>query len=568
MAELAELMVMMEPAQLEAFALQLDPHDRMLLEQAMAQHYGEGWRADPATFANHLDPTYQLLPYVRLLSQKFRQAVEGTNPRQIWNLPARLGKSLLGSQWGPTWCLDFTEGEARIILWSYGKSLATENAVGIRDRLTLYQHELHAGTKLAPGRRRMDRFVTEGGGGVLAAGVRGVVRGFGAGRGGGIVADDPFKDWQEAHSENHRRLVWNQYRGTLLDRLDDEDAWIIHVHHRVHEDDMTGKLLEDQATRGTDEWDITVLPGLATDDGTDPLGRKPGEGLDEARFSVAFVQSQRSAMGSYLASALIDQDPKAEEGTDIKRAWFQLYEQPPVAPDQACTSWDLKLKDSEAGDFVVGQAWWRTGPDYWLTGQLRGKWDHATTANAIALLAVRHPECPTHLIETAGAYSDVAPKLRKPQEGYVVDDAMAGSLGMNEAERELVQALRRRGMTGIVGVPATEGSKRVRARTYIAPAAEAGNVHLPAYAEFTPTLLDEYASFPNGAHDDQVDSTSQALQRLGAAGTMTLTPATQPVPTPVAGAHRTAAPSAPTNPRGASITVASRRALPGPGRRT
>lgn len=915
-AELAQLAALMTPEQLEAFALQLDGHDRMLLEQAIAQHWGEGWRSDPAAFAHHLDPTFLTPPYVELLSGKFREAVEGTNPRQIWNLPARLGKpvevnqlvlmgdgsrrrlgdvavgdevvahtgrarrvtavheqgripvlqitthrgrvvvtapdhpflttagwrvaadltagdvlavpsspnlggstdraavefrmlgyllgdgnvtigaaggqamnvtcfdpieradidacaaamgwrvrwddargrvgfragagqdrrtagprpwvraagiagatshtkrippwvftapaamvaellgayfacdgsagdgvaefysmsrglladvqhlllrlgvnstlrskyaattnytdgpvlswrltltgealalfaalvpvhhakatrltqrapsvfpssllpdpvatvesaglgecrcltvavdhtftandlvvhnSLLGSQWGPLWALDYTEGCARMILWSYGKALAVENAVGIRDRLAMHLDDLHPGTRLAAGRKRMDRFRTVAGGGVVAAGVGGAVRGFGAGHGGGIIADDPFKDWQEAHSENRRNLVWNQYRGTMLDRMDDEAAWIIHVHHRVHTDDMTGRILEDQATRDVDEWDLTVLPALAPDDPAeaahDPLGRAPGESIDPDRFSVGFYVAQRARMGSYLSAALIDQAPGAEEGTDLKRAWFDLAEQLPLHYDATCISWDLKLKDNQEGDYVVGQAWWRTGPDYWLTEQLRGRWDHATTASAIALLAVRHPECTTHLIESAGAYSDVAPKLRRGQEGYTVSDDMAGALGMDETERDAVTALRRRGMTGIIGVPATEGSKQVRARLFIAPAAEAGNVHLPAYADWVPHYLDEVAAFPLGAHDDQVDATSQALQRLGAAAPMTLTVATQPVPVPRPGAHRNAAPGAPgggQRPTGATISLPSRRhGLPGPRR--
>lgn len=579
MAELADLLAAMEPKQLEAFALQLPGEDRRLLEHVMAQAHGKGWRSDAAVFAHHLDPGFLVHPHVAYLAGKFRDAVEGRSRRQIWNLQARLGKSLLASQWGPTWALDATEGQARIILWSYGKALAVENAVGVRDRLQLYADQLHPGALLAPGRRRMDRFVTAGGGGVLAAGVGGAVRGFGAGGGGGIVADDPFKDWQEAHSENRRNLVWNQYRGTLLDRLDDEDAWIIQVHHRVHEDDMTGRLLADQAARDVDEWEHVVLPALALPG--DPLGREVGEPLVPDRFSVAFIQQQTSAMGSYLASALLQQDPTPEEGTDLMRAWFQLYvvdgdpvgpdrmQRKPAVPDQTVTSWDLKLKDKEAGDYVVGQAWWRTGPDYWLVGQLRGQWDHATTANAIALLAVRHPECRTHAIESAGSYDEVAPQLRKQQDRYEVTAEMAARLGMTETERDAVQQLRRRGLTGIVAHP-PRGDKRVRARTYIAPTAEAGNVHVPAYAEWLPGYLDEMAAFPNGTHDDQVDSTSQALQRLGT-GVATAAAATGRAPTPRPGAHRGAAPqstaAAPVTAGGASISVARMtRGLPGPRR--
>src|SRR5688500_2286862 len=98
MAELADLLAAMDPGDLEAFALQLPDDDRRMLEAVMAGVHGTGWRADPATFAAHLDAKFQLWSYVRLLSGKFREAVEGTSKRQIWNLPARHTKSLLASQ--------------------------------------------------------------------------------------------------------------------------------------------------------------------------------------------------------------------------------------------------------------------------------------------------------------------------------------------------------------------------------------------------------------------------------------------------------------------------------------
>ncbi|WP_431285086.1 phage terminase large subunit [Humitalea sp. 24SJ18S-53] len=55
-----------------------------------------------------------------------------------------------------------------------------------------------------------------------------------------------------------------------------------------------------------------------------------------------------------------------------------------------------------------------------------------------------------------------------------------------------------------------------------APMFEAGQVLLPREASWLATYLSELLAFPNGTHDDQVDSTSQALNWLSrkiAAGT-------------------------------------------------
>ena len=68
---------------------------------------------------------------------------------------------------------------------------------------------------------------------------------------------------------------------------------------------------------------------------------------------------------------------------------------------------------------------------------------------------------------------------------------------------------------GIVPVNPKE-SKYARASA-VSPFIEAGNVRLPArdVALFdVEALLEEFSTFPSGAHDDQVDATSQALAAL------------------------------------------------------
>ena len=43
---------------------------------------------------------------------------------------------------------------------------------------------------------------------------------------------------------------------------------------------------------------------------------------------------------------------------------------------------------------------------------------------------------------------------------------------------------------------------------------ETGKIFLPKAAEWLPAYLEEMLGFPNSRHDDQVDSTSQALDYL------------------------------------------------------
>ena len=67
-------------------------------------------------------------------------------------------------------------------------------------------------------------------------------------------------------------------------------------------------------------------------------------------------------------------------------------------------------------------------------------------------------------------------------------------------------------MHGVIAVQPI-GSKMARVQAILG-AIESGNVYLPKHKRFTGDFVDECSSFPNAAHDDQVDAMSQALNRL------------------------------------------------------
>lgn len=508
MEDLAALLASWEPEAVQAYIAAQPPEWAAAAEAALAR-MNLGWRANPAAMAARLTTGSALeikeWRYVRLLSDGFARAVNGESTRQIWNLPARYGKSTVGSQWGPVWAFDRNPA-IRLALTSYGDDLANENAIAVRDALIEHKDVLRC--TLKRDRRQRDRFVTNQGGGLIAAGVGSALTGFGA---DGVVVDDPFKNWQEAHSPARRQLVWNWFRSVVRLRLNTGVSFIIVVMTRWHEEDLTG-MLEAAADAGDGEaWEVIRLPALA-DSADDPIGRELGEVIEPERFDVDAVKARHLSLGSYLTAGMEQQLPSPEEGGEILRAWWRWDDQMPVKADDWVTSWDMKLKDNESGDFVVGQAWARTGGDYWCVDQLRGQYNQATTRAAIALLQVRHPQIKRHLIENTGYGPEVMASLRGASIGYTLSDDIAGLLGMTETERAKVQVILRRGLSGLQPVN-PKGSKQVRMRAE-SPLIEAGNVHLPTDAGWPQALVDEAAAFPNGAHDDQVDALSQALSRL------------------------------------------------------
>lgn len=485
----------------------LDPADVVVLERGRAIVSREGWRATPLSLGMRLG-ILEDLPHTRLLSDKFADAVTGRSSFQIWNLPPQHGKSLIGSKVGPAWALDL-DPTIKLALTSYGDTLADENAAFVRD--TLVEHGDVLRTRLRRDRRRMDRFLTTEGGGLIAAGVGSGLTGFGA---HGIVVDDPFKNWEDAHSETQRERVWNWFRAVVLTRQNQRRGipfFVIVVQTRWHEDDLTGKLLAQAAQGDGYPFELVRLPAIC-DDVDDLLHRAIGAALAPTLHTAKSLLAAMSAVGSYLAAGLYQQLPAPEAGTDILREWWEISTSIPSKYDDALTSWDMKLKDKETGDFVVGQAWGRTGPDYWCVDSLRGQWNQPTVRAAIALMSVRHPKIRRHVIENTGNGPEVIAQLRKADPGYELSDEIAGKLGMTEDERDKVQKLLRRGMNGIVPEN-VKGKKTVRMRAY-SPLLEGHHVHVPEGATWTGLLIDEASAFPNGAHDDQIDAMSQALKRL------------------------------------------------------
>ncbi len=555
LARVSRLLERFTPEQLRELLPQLDPADVAIIERALGELTRTGWRSSPLAMAHELTRgRIKRFAYAELLSRKFVDAVEGRSIRQIWNVPARYGKSLIASQWGPTWALD-RDPSTKIALTSYGDELANENAVTVRDLLIEHGDVLEC--RLRKDRRRGDRFVTEQKGGLIGAGIGSGLTGFGA---HGIVIDDPFKNWMEAHSEARRTHVWNWYRSVPRLRLETDDSWIIVVMTRWHEDDLAGKLLladlngegEGSADNPRYLWELVRLPAIAEAPNPratepwlrlpDPLGRERGEPLEPLRFSLESCLARARALGSYLTAGMEQQRPSPEEGTDIMRGWWKWYSAAPPRYDDQCSSWDMKLKDKEAGDFVVGQAWGRTGGDFWLFDQLRGQWNQTQTKTAIVLMAVRHPRIRKHYIENTGNGPEVMAELRRAQPKYEVSEEVRSQLGITDEELPKVNALFRRGMGGLIAVN-VKGKKRVRARAQT-PLVEAGNVHLPE-TEYAEGFVNEAAAFPNGSHDDQVDAWSQAMLKMSGGSVRTKKPeGVVRSPKPSARSRKAAAPAA------------------------
>ena len=408
------------------------------------------------------------------------ELIEGNGQRLIINQPPRSGKSLLASVALPMFLLGRNPA-IQIMAISHTSDLARKfnldrrriaNAPWFRDLFPSFKLEIARSLELQ----------TTRGGGCFASGMDGGVTGRGADL---IVIDDPLKG-ADSLSKARRAEVNAAYDNQVSTRLNQKRSGkILIVMQRLHEDDLVGHVLE----RG--RWDTIVLPAIAMEDKTYQLSAEPrdvyyrpaGELLHAAREPLWVLENERRSQGSLVFEAQYQQNPLPAAGNVIHRDWIRFYDEEPERFTRIIVSWDTASTLSETADYSVGTVWGMTGADFYLLDVHRGRWEFPELRRKI--IDIDHQEEPdANLIED----TDVGRAIRQ-------------------------ELIRTEGLALIPVRPKFDKEARLLAQ---APRFEGGQVHLPRQAPWLGEYLSELLGFPNSSHDDQVDSTSQALYWLTA----------------------------------------------------
>jgi predicted phage terminase large subunit-like protein len=409
--------------------------------------------------------------------------------RLIINLPPRSLKSHSVSVAFVAWLLGH-DPSAQVICASYGQELADKHARDCRTlMLSGFYQSLFPETRLWSGKQSVNEFITTKQGSRMSTSVGGVLTGRGADL---IILDDPLKP-DDAMSETRRKSVNDWYDNTLLSRLNDKERGIIIVvMQRVHQDDLVGHLLE------RDEWDVLSFPAIAEKDDTfhikDAFGecvfrRQQGEALHPDRESLETLQKIRATIGEYNFSSQYQQRPIPVGGAIVKLDWLRYYE-PGSQPEfsHILQSWDTANKSGELNDYSVCTTWGlHDRKRYYLLDVYRRRLEFPQLKRALKELAYWHQP---HSI--------------------LVDDRASGT--------QLIQDLKAEGMSRIKPYLPEGGADKIMRLYSQTIQFEAGNVFLPSSAPWLTEYTSELAAFPGGTYDDQVDSTTQALEYLTGIG--------------------------------------------------
>jgi predicted phage terminase large subunit-like protein len=414
-------------------------------------------------FTEWTNARYQTAQPHRIIAEQLERVERGEVDRLMLLVPPRHGKSELASRRFPAYFLG-KHGHKQFISASASAPLAEDFGRDVRNLIGSQEYAEVFETRLAEDSQAKGRWTTQQGGSYYAVGIGGAIMGRGAHV---FLIDDPFGDMAEARSELQRKAVWDWYTGTAYNRLENGGAIIV-INHRMHEEDLTGMLLEQQAAGG-DKWEVVELKAVS----------EANEALWPEKYPIEALDRIRRNIKATDWSALYQQNPTPDEGTYFQAKWFRPYIKAPSRDTLVIYGGSDFAVTADGGDYtchvVLG-----VDPDdnLWLLDHWRGQTTSDKWIEHWCDLVCRWKPF-GWAFETGQIKSGVGPFLDK-------------------------RARERKAYTGQETFP-TRGDKAVRAQSIRGRIAHLG-LNVPTQAPWYPAFRAELLAFPAGKHDDQVDA--------------------------------------------------------------
>lgn len=391
------------------------------------------------------------------------------------SVPPQLGKSTTVTEALPAWFL-MKNPTKKIILAGYNEDFCTRFGRRNKEKIETYAKELFPECVLADSPCSNLEFETTQKGRCVSRGIYSGITGNPADL---VVIDDPVRNQSDASSETMMNNLWGEYLASIRTRIAPHGKIVV-IQTRWVENDLIGRLVEEE-----ENVEYINIP-CECDEENDPLGRNIGDSICPElgrgnAWLADFKKVYLSDNGSRVWNALYQGRPTALEGNIVKKEWWKFYDKVPENLPYKIISVDASFKDGEDNDFVAIQKWGKADKKMYLLDAIKKHLNFVDTLAAIRTMRMSDDEIMFVLIE----------------------DKANGSALINVLSSE---------MEGVIPVK-PEGGKVSRVNA-ISPAIERGDVYLPRFASFTEDFIKEFSAFPNGAHDDQVDSCSQALNRM------------------------------------------------------
>ena len=419
--------------------------------------------------------------HVDVIAEYLEACRHGEIKRLIINIPPRCLKSTCVSIAFPAYLLGHNPS-TQIMVASYSQYLS--HKLSQDTRLTMeskwYKH-LFPAVQLSDTQNTKTKFMTTKQGFRFATSVGGAATGEG---GNFLIVDDPLNP-KESKSELERQTALDWYDQTYSTRLNNpKTGVIIVIMQRLHEGDLTGHLLKKGG------WEHLCLPAVAEEKQhiylppRVDITREEGDLLHPTRLSKEVLAEKLIDLDPYGYAGQMQQRPAPLGGGMIKLDWFKRFNVPPENDvTMIVQSWDTAMKSNAGSDYSVCTTWLQTANGHYWIDTYRAK--------------LEFPELKLMCKSLASKWNPHA---------ILIEDKGSGT--------SLIQEFRSDRTMNILKI--NPERDKVTRMSFASPVIEAGNVYIPESAAWLPDATNEIMQFPNGSHDDIVDSMSQYInwQRL------------------------------------------------------
>ena len=430
---------------------------------------------DFMSFVKYVWPDFIEGSHHKIMSEKFNKVATGDLKRIVINMAPRHTKSEFASYLLPSWMIG-KNPKLKIIQATHTTELAVRFGRKAKNLIDSQEYQKIFQTKLREDSKAAGRWETNEGGEYFAAGVGGSITGRGADL---LIIDDPHSE-QDALNTNALERTWEWYTSGPRQRLQ-PGGIIVVVMTRWNTKDLTGKLINAQKESKADQWEVIEFPAILPND-------KP---LWPEYWKLEELEGVKAGLPIGKWNAQYQQNPTAEEGSIIKREWWQLWDKDLPPLHHVIQSYDTAFLKKETADYSAITTWGvfypteDSGPNLILLDVVKDRFEF--------------PELRRVALEQYNYW--------KP-ESVIVEGKASGM--------PLTFELRKQGIPVINYTPSRGNDKHARVNA-VAPLFESGQVWATD-DKFAEEVIEECAAFPYGDHDDLVDSMTQAVMRFRQGG--------------------------------------------------
>lgn len=478
--------------------------DKVDAEHSLLDFIVGGWR--------YIDPAPLKVGWaLEAVAEHLEAVTRGQIRRLLINIPPRMTKSLLTSVAWPAWTWaqrhrGYLSGpQVQFLTTSYAHQLSLRDSVRCRRLIQSpwYQEQWGDRFQLLDDQNAKQRFDNSAGGYRLSTSVGGAL----TGEGGDIILVDDPHNTVEIDSEAKISATTQWWDESLSTRLNNPEhgAYVV-IMQRLSELDLSGHILDQQAG----DWTHLCLPmeyesarHCSTFIGWSDPRTHEGQLLAPDRFTPETLRDLKTRLGPFGTAGQLQQAPVPRGGGILKREWWQSW--PPHGELFTADGRPLKMLQYPEMDTIIASldtAMTAKEEDDYCAMTVWGVWRSGADVPQIMLMEAWNEHLTFHdLVERTIAV------CRKRQVDKLLVEAKNNG-------HSVVQEIRRicRGEGFMVHAETVQGDKVARAHSCV-PLFAAGQIWKPD-RQWAEKVVDQCAKFPRGAHDDLVDSTTQAIRHL------------------------------------------------------